>query len=157
MALFDLDWAFNNNTNSVNRWFNINARKDYPNFKYDTSLFVALMKNSKCKDYFLSTIAELIDGPWSGESILAKIQKRYTELEPEINQHLARWGGSRTEFDAQVKKFASFAQTRPGRILYFFYNSRGKYITNEEFEHYFGDLTNRIDMLDDNGKVFKRK
>ena len=157
MVLFDLDWAFYTNTNSVNRWFNINARKDYPNFKYDTSLFVALMKNSKCKDYFLSTIAELIDGPWSGESILAKIQKRYTELEPEINQHLARWGGSRTDFDAQVKKFASFAQTRPGRILYFFYNSRGKYITNEEFEHYFGDLTNRIDMLDDNGKVFKRK
>ena len=84
------------------------------------------------------------------DSIVSRIQSRYFELEQEIDQHQSRWGMSRSEFDSAVKSFVSYAQKRPGRLLYFLSNKFSK----NEFEHYFGELARSVDLIDDKGKSF---
>ncbi|MBQ6647023.1 MAG: lamin tail domain-containing protein [Clostridia bacterium] len=151
-VLFDLDWAFTTDTNSINRWWHVGGveKTDKSSAPLDNSLFLALMDNNKCKDYFMTLLADMLANEWSTDSIVSRIQSRYFELEPEIDQHQSRWGMSRSEFDSAVKSFVSYAQKRPGRLLYFLSNKFSK----NEFEHYFGELARSVDLIDDKGKSF---
>ncbi len=148
--LFDFDWAFTTDTNSINRWWHVGGvdKTDKSSAPLDNSLFLALMDNNKCRDYFMTLLAEMIANEWSTESLVGRIQARYYELDGELDQHLARWGMSRTEYDSAIKSFVSYAQKRPGRILYFLHNK----LTKAEFEHYFGQLARTVDLIDDKGK-----
>ncbi|MBR5380028.1 MAG: lamin tail domain-containing protein [Clostridia bacterium] len=147
-VLYDFDWAFYTDTNSVGRWLKPGGVGD--GNKCDNSLFIALMKNRRCRDYFLSLFAEKLKSDWSSQAMLVRISDRYNELEPELSQHLSRWGVSSTEYNNHLKKFVNYAKNRPGRLLYFFYNALGK----TEFEHYFGEIARSVDLIDDKGKSY---
>ena len=146
--LYDFDWAFYTDTNSVGRWLKPGGVGD--GNKCDNSLFIALMKNRRCRDYFLSLFAEKLKSDWSSQAMLVRISDRYNELEPELAQHLSRWGISNTEYSNHLKKFVNYAKNRPGRLLYFFYNALGK----TEFEHYFSEIARSVDLIDDKGKSY---
>ena len=62
--------------------------------------------------------------------------------------HLERWGLDRSKYETEVKTFIKYAETRPGRILYFYSNL----LTRSEMETYFGDLLGKVTLLDDNKK-----
>lgn len=143
-ALFDMDWAFTTDTNSVGRWLKPGGVGT--DNKTDNSLFIALMKNAKCKDQFLTYFADKLRTTWSSASVLNMISERYELLEPEIDRHLERWNVSRSEYDQAVKSFANYAKQRPGRLLYFYANV----LSRSEMEHYFGDLLETVTLLDDN-------
>ena len=142
-VLFDMDWAFTTDTNSVGRWLKPGGVGT--DNKTDNSLFIALMKNEKCKDQFLTYFAEKLRTSWSTASVLNMISERYALLEPEIERHLDRWNVQRSEYDQSVKQFSNYAKQRPGRLLYFFANV----LSRSEMEHYFGDLLETVTLLDD--------
>ncbi len=144
--LFDTDWAFYTDTNSVARWLAPGGVGT--SNKTDNSLYIALMKNPVCKDQFLTYFAEKLATDWSAESVLGKIETRLQELEPELEQHLARWDIPRSEFDAEVKKLKTYASRRPGRLLYFYSNV----LSRADMEKYFGDLLGKVTLLNDNNK-----
>lgn len=146
--LFDFDWAFYTDTNSVGRWLKPGGVGE--GNKCDNSLFIALMENSYCRDYFLSLFAEKLASDWSSEHVLQLIDERYELLEPELGQTFDKWGMSESEYNNGLKKFRNYAKTRPGRLLYFFSNALSK----PEFEKYFGELARSIDLIDDKGKSF---
>ena len=146
--LFDFDWAFTTNTNSVGRWLKPGGMGE--GNKTDNSLFIALMKNPECKDMFLKLFAEKLRGPWSSEAVLARIDERYNELEPEIDQHLEKWGPSRKTYESEINTLKSYARKRPGHLLYYFSQS----LSRSDMEYYFGDLLETVTMLDADGKVY---
>lgn len=146
--LFDFDWAFTTDTNSVGRWLKPGGVGD--GNKCDNSLFIALMKNPYCRDYFLSLFAEKLRTTWSSDSVIAMMKERYNELDPEMDMHLERWGLTRSTYEKQIKTLVTYAQKRPGRLLYFFKNAMSK----SDFEYYFGDIAAKVDLIDDKGKSF---
>jgi len=150
-AFFDTDWAFVTDTNSVGRWLAPGGVGS--GNKTDNSLFIALMKNPVCKDQFLTYFADKLAGDWSSESVVNLMYERYQELEPEINQHLERWNVKRSKYDSEIASMRRYAETRPGRLLYFFRNSLGE----KDFEKYFGTLAQSIKLIDDKGKSFNYK
>ena len=141
-VLFDLDWAFYTDTNSVGRWLTKGGVGS--GNKTDNSLFIALMKNPECKDYFLRYFAEHLRTNWSSEAVIAVIKERYDLLEPEIDQTLERWGISRSKYESEINSFVNYAKKRPGRLLYFF----SKELTKAEMNTYFGDILETVPMLD---------
>ena len=147
-VLFDFDWAFYTDTNSVGRWLKPGGVGE--NNKCDNSLFIELMKNPVCRDYFLSLMAEKLAGDWSSASVLSLINDRDADLQPELQQHFDKWDMSSGNYNSHMNKFRSYAQARPGRLLYFFKNALSK----AEFEKYFGELAKTVDLIDDKGKSF---
>ena len=51
-VLFDLDWAFTTDTNSINRWVTPGGMGN--GLRTDNTLFVACMKNDQFRDEFLT-------------------------------------------------------------------------------------------------------
>lgn len=145
--LFDFDWAFYTDTNSPRRWLTPGGVGD--GNKYDNSLFIALMKNNYCRDYFLKLFSEKLATTWSSANVLQLMSERYEALAPEIDQHLAKFNVSRSKYDGGIKKLTNYAKTRPGRLLYFWSNVLSK----SEFEYYFGELARTVDLIDDKGKT----
>ena len=136
--LFDMDWAYVTDTNSVGRWLTPGGMGT--GNKTDNSLFIALMKNPVCKDQFLTYFAEHLRTNWSSESILKMVEERYNLLAPELDQHLERWSISRSTFDSEMRQFKRYAQNRPGRLLYFF----SLVLSESEMQHYFGDILETV-------------
>ena len=146
---FDTDWAFYTDTNSVRRWLTPGGVGT--GNKTDNSLFIALMKNPTCKDQFLTYFAEKLRTTWSSDNVLRLINERAALLEPEIDQHLARWNITRSKYDSELDRFIDYAKERPGRLLYFYSNV----LSRSEMEHYFGDLLDEIKLIDDKGKAYQ--
>ncbi len=151
-ALFDLDWAFYTDTNSVSRWLHVGGvdKTDKSSAPLDNSLFLALLENSVCRDYFYGLIAEKLAGDWSTQAILDRISARYQELEPELEQHLARWGITKSTYEARLKKFVSYTRARPGKILFYLspLSTGERKLSKADFEKYFGQLARNLDMID---------
>ena len=133
-CLFDLDWAFDVDTNSIGRWL---APGGMGTNKYtDNALFIALMKNATFRDRFLTYMGEMMATEWTTEKVIDKIHTRYDELMTEMPRHGNRWGMSRSGFESQISELVDYARTRPGRLLEFFQDSMD--LSNEQMEHYFG-------------------
>ncbi len=144
--LFDTDWAFVTDTNSVRRW--LTSGGVGTDNKTDNLLFVELMKNPTARDKFLRMFAERLATDWSSESIIKKVEERFALLAPELVEHLARWNISQTKYKREYDSFVSYAQTRPGRLLYSFANVLSK----QEMQTYFGELMKTVTMLDEKQK-----
>ena len=134
-CLFDLDWAFDVDTNSIGRWL---APGGMGTNKYtDNALFIALMDNATFRDRFLTYMGEMMATEWTTEKVLEKFRVRYDELMTEMPRHATRWGLSRSRFDREIEELADYARTRPARLLEFFQESM--HLSDDQMRHYFGD------------------
>ena len=134
-CLFDLDWAFDVDTNSIGRWL---APGGMGTNKYtDNALFIALMKNATFRDRFLTYMGEMMATEWTTEKVIEKFHTRYDELMTEMPRHGERWGMSRSGFESQIEELVDYARTRPARLLEFFQESMN--LTDDQMRHYFGD------------------
>ncbi len=115
--LFDTDWGYTTDTNSMRRW--LDPRGAGSEYKTDNRLFVALMNNDSIRDKFLYRFDELMLSSWTAEKVLAIIDNFYQELLPEIDQHLERWGFTRDNFDNEMDILIEYAQERPVKMLYY--------------------------------------
>lgn len=135
-CLFDLDWAFDVDTNSISRWL---APGGMGTNKYtDNSLFIALMDNATFQDRFLTYMGQMMATEWTIGNVIGKIQERYEILMTEMPNHGNRWGISREKYESEVAELIDYAKTRPRRLLDFFFEEFG-FDTEAERAKYFGD------------------
>lgn len=141
-VLFDTDWAFYTDTDSYRRW--LDPAGAGSGKKTDNTLFVQLMKNPDIKRKFLARFGELMHKSWRSDLVLAKIDAFYAVLEPEMQRHFRKWGGSVKTWTARVKTFRDYARERPKKMLTYIKKELG--ISTEEMRTYFGDIMNDLGM-----------
>ena len=146
-VLFDLDWAFTTDTNSINRWVTPGGMGN--GSRTDNTLFVACMKNAQFRDEFLTYFGQQLATTFSTENVLARMQERYQILDPLLDDQFAKWGQSRSnirvrhEGDDPVRAAAPDQDhpvlQRQGR-----FRARRSDMTDEQLQHYFGDAIAKI-------------
>ncbi len=141
--LFDTDWGFYTyDTNSMRRW--LDPAGAGSGKKTDNTLFVELMKNPAIQDKFLRRYNQLFVSSFAPEIVFGKMDALYSELEPEIDQHLARWNIKRSEYDAQ------WARMRKGVLerydLMTGYIKETFNFTDAQMQDYFGDMLRLIEQ-----------
>ena len=132
--LFDLDWAFHNDFNSYYDWLSDDGAGVND---ADNLLFRSLMENTEVKEYFLRLLGERMAGPWSSESIIAKIDERQALLEPEMEATYSRWSNSLSRWYEKVDELREYARTRPAKLVAFI--AKRANLTDEQIEEYFGE------------------
>ena len=140
-AIFDLDWGFYVDTNSIRRW--LDPQGMGTSLATDNTLFIALMGNPTFYDRFLTYMGDMLSTQWTSGRIVEMIRERYLALTPELPRHQARWGQSRENFEERVAELAEYAKTRPRKLVGYFRDTLG--LTGEEMEHYFGAAMRRIE------------
>ncbi len=115
--LFDTDWGFYTDTNSMRRW--LDPRGAGSEYKTDNRLFVSLMANDSIRDKFLYRFDELMAKSWTADKVLSTIDDYYQELLPEIDQQLERWSVTRSKFDTEMNNLIEYAEERPLKMLYY--------------------------------------
>ena len=140
-AIFDLDWGFYVDTNSIRRW--LDPQGMGTSLATDNTLFIALMGNPTFYDRFLTYMGDMLSTQWTSLRIVEMIRERYLALTPELPRHQARWGQSRENFEERVAELVEYAKTRPRKLVGYFRDTLG--LTGEEMEHYFGAAMRRIE------------
>ncbi len=134
-AIFDLDWAFHNDTDSYADW--LDRKGAGMQNATDNRLFVALMKNDSVKDYFLRTLGERLATCWRSEVIVQRIDERKALLNPEMPANYSRWGNSLERWHEKVAEFRSYALSRPAKLIGYIADYED--MSDAEIEKYFGN------------------
>ena len=137
-CLFDLDWAFTTDTNSIGRWLTPGGMGNMN--RTDNTLFIACMKNPRFRDEFLTYMGELMSTTCTTRYIYDATMARYEELLPEMEAHCAAWGEymngySVNKFTNDTKSFLKYAYQRPTKLLGYFQSSMN--LTDAEMQKYF--------------------
>ena len=135
-VLFDLDWAFSTDTNSISRWLAPGGMGN--GGRTDNTLFIACMKNPTFRDQFLTRFGQQLATTFSSQSMLARFEERYNVLKTILPDHHARWGTTQTKYENELRKLVSYANSRPLRLLQFFKYNSTLQISQQDFERYFG-------------------
>ena len=136
-VLFDLDWAFHEDTNSVRRWINPGGMGNAN--RTDNSLFIACMKNDTFRDRFLTYLGQKMATDFSTEALLARFEERYYQLKPILADQLARWDKSESSYNSALKSLISYAQKRPYRMLQFLKYCDLMPLSEAQMQQYFGE------------------
>lgn len=140
-VLFDLDWAFYVDTNSIRRWLEPGGMGT--KLFTDNTLFIACMKNPRFRDEFLTHMGQRMATTFTTEHMVKLFQERYEILEPLLPEQLARWGQGESDFREELKKLLQYCQERPLKLLQYFMGygieNNNIYLSEEEMTHYFGD------------------
>ncbi|MBQ6594320.1 MAG: lamin tail domain-containing protein [Clostridia bacterium] len=136
-ALYDLDWAFYSDTNSITRWLKPGGAGRGQ--ATDNTLFIACMKNPVFRDRFLTHLGREMATTFSTESVKGRIMEFYERLKPILPDTFARWGLSQEDYDHYLHRFVQYAETRPTRMLQFLKYDGTLKLSKEQMERYFGD------------------
>ena len=137
-VLFDLDWAFNTDTNSVTRWLKPGGMGN--GNRTDNSLFIACMKNSRFRDEFLTYLGEQMATTFSADHVLTLTQEFYEKLKPILPDQFARWNQTETRYVNSLKEFIAYARSRPYRMLQFIKYCEALSLSQAQMEKYFGKI-----------------
>ena len=137
-VLFDIDWGFHEDTNSVRRWLEPGGMGNMK--RTDNSLFIACMKNDRFREQFLTYLGEKMATTFTYDNIMTVVQEFLDKLQPILPDHFERWGMTEEEYRAALKKFTSYAKERPMRMLEFLKGAENLHLTKSEMELYFGDV-----------------
>ena len=138
-VLYDLDWAFTVNTNSIGRWLSPGGMGNEKRTNND--LFIACMKNDRFRDMFLTYMGEQMATTFSSEHVLALFEERYHELEPLLPMQLEMWNESQSTYQSELSFLKNYAAQRPGLLLGYFQESM--HLSDEQMEHYFGEAMDK--------------
>ena len=133
--VFDLDWAFHNDTNSWADWIGFDGRA--PRDGTDTSLFRALMKDPETKDYFLRLMGQRMATTWSANAIIEKIDARIPLIEPELAATYAKFEGSVERWTEKIASFKAYTRTRAVKLIGYIADCED--LSDAEIEEYFGE------------------
>ena len=101
------------------------------------------MKNPAIQDKFLRRYNELFVSTFNPESVFGRMVALYTELEPEIDRHLARWNKTHKDYDAQWTKMRKGVLERYDLMTGYIKETFG--FTDEQMQDYFGDMIRLIE------------
>ncbi|MGI6239957.1 MAG: lamin tail domain-containing protein [Christensenellales bacterium] len=133
-VLYDLDWAFYEDTNSIRRWLTPGGMG--ASNRTNNDLFIGCMKNDRFRDEFLTYFGQEMATTFTTASLEVRIMDRYRALEPELEMQLSRWGISQSDHQASMRKFVNYAIDRPAKLLTWFQEALS--LSNDEMQHYFG-------------------
>lgn len=139
-VLFDLDWAFFTDTNSIRRW--LDPQGMGTNKYTRTELFIACMLNDTIRDRFLTYFGQQLATTFSTEAVMAKFEARYDVIDGLLPDYLQKLGMSEEKYNKQLKKLVEYAQTRPTKILEYFDGVFN--FTDAEKQKYFGEAVAKI-------------
>ena len=138
-VLFDLDWGFHEDTNSVRRWLEPGGMGNKR--RTDNTLFIACMKNDVFRDRFLTYLGEKMATTFAPDNVVALIEEFHSMIEPILPDQYARWDiMNESEHKAAMKKFTDYAKSRPYRMLQFLKGAENLHLTKAEMEKYFGGI-----------------
>lgn len=134
-VVFDLDWAFYNDTNSWKDWLGEDGcgLKDAT----DNTLFRSLMENENVREYFLRLLGERLATVWSSDVLTQKIDERKALLDPEMPATYARWNNSLSRWEEKVADLRAYALSRPAKLIGYIADYEN--MTEAEIEDYFGE------------------
>ena len=140
-CLYDLDYGFYVDTNSINRWMTPGGMGVKQ--ATDNTLFVACMHNDRFRDQFLTWFGQQLATTFSTAHLLELVEEWRAMLDPLMDEQLARWGQTRADWDAEMAEFIEYARTRPAKLMGYFMGqgtTSDVYfsLTEAEMEHYFG-------------------
>ena len=136
-VLFDLDWGFHRDVNSVTDWVTPGGA-GYRN-KTDNTLFVACMNNPTIRDQFLTHFGEQLATTFSPESMEERLQERRDLLMTILPDHFERWGGSLSRYERKFGEVVSYAKKRPYKLMMYFKYDETLNLSQADFEKYFGE------------------
>ena len=146
-VLFDLDWAFFVDSNSIRRWLNEDGMG--ANSLTDTTLFIGCMKNPIFRDQFFTYMGELLATTLSSENVTAKFKERYDRLLPLLPDYLAKIGKSMSSYNSDVATLVNYAQTRPAKLIGYFQVTFN--FSDADLQKYFGVAIVKIKESGGNG------
>ena len=134
-AVFDLDWAFYNDTNSWKDWLGEDGcgLRDAT----DNTLFRSLMENEDVKEYFLRLLGQRLATVWSSEVLTQKIDERKALLDPEMPATYEKWSSTVARWEEKVADLRNYALSRPAKLIG--YIAEYEDMTDAEIEDYFGE------------------
>ena len=145
-CLFDLDWAFYVDTNSIGRWL---APGGMGTNKYtDNTLFIALMANDTFRDRFLTYMGKMMATDWTTQNCMDKFNARFNQLQSEMPRHMERFSFSSSTYSSHIRRLRNYCLERPAKLLGYFQESMS--LTDEQMQHYFGDALRAIEEYAEN-------
>lgn len=114
--VFDFDFAFFNDVNSMERWMNPDGAGWYG--KADNALFAYCIQNEAFKDRFLTRLGQLMSEEWTTDRVLAWIDNQHDLLQPEMQQMFERWDFNTVfKWENYVSSLREFVETRKDKLL----------------------------------------
>ena len=135
-VLFDLDLGFENSGSAVSPWLN-NGKVGRVTGQ-DNTLFPRLMKNAGLRDYFLTRMGELLNGAFSADSVIAKIDARVALIQDEMVRNCERWDWSYSTWEKACQRFRETAMVRPAKVAKELVKAFG--LSDAEARRYLGAL-----------------
>ena len=122
--LFDTDWGFGLNDPKAcqNNSLAFHTEPDGPNWPnppWSTFILRKLLENKDFERQFVNRFADYLNADLASHRVLAKIDKFYNLLLPEMPRHLERWRLNRSEWEKEVEVLRTFARERPAYIRRF--------------------------------------
>ena len=139
-VLFDLDWAFYVDTNSIRRW--LDPAGMGTNLYTDNTLFIACMKNSIFREQFLTYFGQQMATTYSTENTIRLFSERYDLIDGLLPAYREQWDLSENSMDNSLKKLVDYCETRPTKLLGYFKETFN--FSEAEMMKYFGDAIAEI-------------
>lgn len=146
-CLFDLDWAFYEDTNSIRRWLTPGGMGS--GNRTNNDLFIACMKNDRFRDEFLTYFGAQLATTYSTKNVLSLIEARYNELLPELPAQFAKWDMSESTYKANLQKIVSYAKDRPTKLIGWCRDALN--LSDEEMQTYFGAAYQAVQDYENSG------
>lgn len=136
-CLFDLDWAFTVNTDSIRRWLDPEGMGTGK--RTDTTLFIACMKNPIFYDRFMTYFGQRMATDFTAENIVSMTEERYHLIENLLPDYMERWNISMSDYKKAMKEYLEFVNDRPDEdhLLKFFKDALK--MSEDEMNKYFAD------------------
>jgi hypothetical protein len=87
---------------------------EWPNPPWSTFMLRTLLENQEFKKEFINRFADRLNKQFDPNTVIAKINEYKAGIEPEIDNHIQRWGGSRSYWEDNIYYLKTFAIQRPG-------------------------------------------
>lgn len=149
-VLYDLDWAFETDTDSIRRWITPGGMGNMK--RTDNTLFIGCMKNPRFRDEFLTYFGEQMATTFSTQNIYDKVMARHALLEPELEKNAERWDIPVSKYTSAVKYFLKYALERPTKLLGYFQGALN--LSEADMQKYFGAAYEEIQRFN-NSDVMK--
>ena len=135
---FDLDWGFGTQPAALHQLIGTVSEKSSLN----TVIINALVQNAGFRDAMLSRLAWHLRNTYAPERVIAHIDAMAAQIEHDIVYNYERWNGTYESWLEHVQFLRDFVQSEGSdRVATMVQSAKRAFsMTDEEMEHYFGDL-----------------
>ena len=135
---FDLDWGFGTQPAALHQLIGTVSNKSSLN----TVIINALVQNAGFRDAMLSRLAWHLRNTYAPERVIAHIDAMAAQIDHDIVYNYERWNGTYESWLEHVQFLRDFVQSKGSdRVATMVQSAKRAFsLTDEEMEHYFGDL-----------------